>query len=517
MKNFLKTTLGNRIGLLALLFLLGCAMQASAQITVDDCNTGPFSLQGSPVYLDNVAAAGAIGGSRDVQISNTSSNGALMTLNTSTGYLQVRPSGVSLSGNYDIGWGDNDVLGGNELNLDASIYGQIVVNSLRAPWINAQMTVSFNKPGDPDYSSATVALHGPNFGSRDYIFPFSSFSGLDPSDIDGISIGFSNCTPDSVILINSIIINGTTDSDGDGVANSIDNCRFTANANQLDSDGDGRGDVCDNCPSSANTNQLDSDGDGSGDACDVCPLALPNLTNFNTSNCNCEPGYYPVISESGVILGCSVCPPGKYCPDGLSAIPCSAGSFNGLSGQTACASCPPGSFSSTIGNTACTSCPAGTYNEQSGQTACASCPAGTYNGLSGQTECLACPSGTSSGPGSVFCVEVNDADSDCDGIPDSEDDCPGGNDNGPCNATSFPGFPNIPANWRCGNNNNKVLMCHAGNTICVSTNAVNAHLNHGDFLGPCVSCEENRMAPIIGSAGASKALDLQFSPNPASE
>ena len=39
---------------------------------------------------------------------------------------------------------------------------------------------------------------------------------------------------------------------------------------------------------------------------------------------------------------------------------------------------------------------------------------------------------------------------------------------------------------RCGKNNNKVLVCHKGNTICISPNAVQTHLNnHGDYLGNC--------------------------------
>ena len=39
---------------------------------------------------------------------------------------------------------------------------------------------------------------------------------------------------------------------------------------------------------------------------------------------------------------------------------------------------------------------------------------------------------------------------------------------------------------RCGNNNNKVLVCHKGKTICISPNAVQTHLNnHGDYLGNC--------------------------------
>src|SRR5688500_7472001 len=37
----------------------------------------------------------------------------------------------------------------------------------------------------------------------------------------------------------------------------------------------------------------------------------------------------------------------------------------------------------------------------------------------------------------------------------------------------------------CGNN--KVFICHNVITICVSVNAVPAHLAHGDFLGTCDS------------------------------
>jgi len=41
----------------------------------------------------------------------------------------------------------------------------------------------------------------------------------------------------------------------------------------------------------------------------------------------------------------------------------------------------------------------------------------------------------------------------------------------------------------CGKKNEKVLVCHNGNTICISPNAVPAHFaNHaGDYLGPCAN------------------------------
>ena len=86
------------------------------------------------------------------------------------------------------------------------------------------------------------------------------------------------------------------DSDGDGIADSADNCPTIPNPSQTDSDGDGIGDACDstptgptpvpppidsdgdgiadsadNCPTIPNPSQTDSDGDGIGDACDTPP------------------------------------------------------------------------------------------------------------------------------------------------------------------------------------------------------------------------------------------------------
>jgi cytosine/adenosine deaminase-related metal-dependent hydrolase len=106
-------------------------------------------------------------------------------------------------------------------------------------------------------------------------------------------------------------VGGSSDGDGDGVADSADNCPGSFNAirpidgaAQADADGDGEGDACDvcpldadatactssydpedidrdgvlngsdNCPSVANPGQEDSEaggGDGIGDACDACP------------------------------------------------------------------------------------------------------------------------------------------------------------------------------------------------------------------------------------------------------
>lgn len=71
------------------------------------------------------------------------------------------------------------------------------------------------------------------------------------------------------------------DTDGDGVADAIDNCPSVLNPDQGDLDADGIGDSCDpdrdgdgvfnvldNCPRVANQTQLDGNRDGIGDRCD---------------------------------------------------------------------------------------------------------------------------------------------------------------------------------------------------------------------------------------------------------
>ena len=79
------------------------------------------------------------------------------------------------------------------------------------------------------------------------------------------------------------------DADGDGVADDVDNCVNTPNANQTDGDSDGVGDVCDNCPGASNSDQADSDGNGVGDECE--PTESDCITvNFNDT---------PIVSYGG--------------------------------------------------------------------------------------------------------------------------------------------------------------------------------------------------------------------------
>lgn len=90
-----------------------------------------------------------------------------------------------------------------------------------------------------------------------------------------------------------------TDTDDDGIADSIDNCPLVSNPSQVDSDSDLLGDLCDNCPTISNPSQIDSDDDGVGDLCDNCPS--DHLNDIDGDNVcelvdNC-PGIYNPLQE----------------------------------------------------------------------------------------------------------------------------------------------------------------------------------------------------------------------------
>lgn len=69
---------------------------------------------------------------------------------------------------------------------------------------------------------------------------------------------------------------------------------------------------------------------------------------------------------------------------------------------------------------------------------------------------------------------------------------------------------------RCGNNNDKVMVCHDSQTICVASTAVQAHLDHGDKLGSCNSAVVFSTAaiPELKPPASSK---LTLYPNPMSD
>ncbi len=132
-----------------------------------------------------------------------------------------------------------------------------------------------------------------------------------PAFACGVPMNEPSCLPKRpTATAGSTIYTGmpsATDSDGDGIENTADNCpmvfnpvRPVDNGMQGNADGDGQGDACDvcptdantttcaaidpndrdhdgapnasdNCPDLANADQADTDSDGKGNVCDACP------------------------------------------------------------------------------------------------------------------------------------------------------------------------------------------------------------------------------------------------------
>jgi hypothetical protein len=66
---------------------------------------------------------------------------------------------------------------------------------------------------------------------------------------------------------------------------------------------------------------------------------------------------------------------------------------------------------------------------------------------------------------------------------------------------------------RCGNNNDKVMICHNGKTICIAAAAVQEHLDHGDYLGNCATASSISQS-TDRTAGELTANKIVLYPNP---
>ncbi len=321
-----------------------------------------------------------------------------------------------------------------------------------------------------------------------------------------------------------------------------------------DSDEDEICDEDDNCPNDANPDQTDTDNDGIGDDCDACPLAVDGLENFGNDNpCKCDLGYFQQTEERNgqtVIIGCQVCPVGKFCPDGISANLCPVGRYQNLTGQTECKECNPGTFSDFEGAASCTLCSSGTFQPASGSTECLTCCEGT-NSSEGVTSCdpgewgewsecsEPCGGGTRNRTrpitqyenGQVTCTTEEESeacntqpcqDSDCDGVPDEDDVCPNGDDSVDANDDGIPdcsqllAYDDYHADWKCANN--KINICKNDTTLCINKNALPAHFNNGHSVGPCTSCGGQNLIGQSGNglyAAAGRQDRISIFPNPA--
>ncbi|RXK60556.1 T9SS type A sorting domain-containing protein [Lacibacter luteus] len=71
-------------------------------------------------------------------------------------------------------------------------------------------------------------------------------------------------------------------------------------------------------------------------------------------------------------------------------------------------------------------------------------------------------------------------------------------------------------NVECGNNSDKVMICHNGSSICVAASSVDSHLKHGDKLGAC-DAEPVTARNINEEQQVPAVAKLSVYPNPVSD
>jgi len=192
---------------------------------------------------------------------------------------------------------EDETLSLSGLNLGAGTYYVVLyVETGFAIW-PANLTPTVTEHADAsqslDYRTDAADASYPPSSDFDVIFGEGAMRYLvsvpdatTDGDGDGVADGVDNCPaiPNNDQANSDSDAEGDacdTDDDNDGVLDPSDNCPLTANAGQEDNDGDLAGDACDgdddndtvpdasdNCPFTANLPQTDTDVDGAGDACD---------------------------------------------------------------------------------------------------------------------------------------------------------------------------------------------------------------------------------------------------------
>jgi len=172
-----------------------------------------------------------------------------------------------------VGYGDGldgvQMLLYNVDDFDDIIFTETGTLSL-CPGDEANFSVTNNFPDIlDDDSRITYQWSDPlgNVVSTEKDFDIMSITNSD-AGVYTLIIDFFGCQINKSVELN--MTNCSSDADGDGILDDVDNCPAIPNPGQEDIDDDGVGDVCDNCIDTPNSGQEDVDADGVGNVCDNC-------------------------------------------------------------------------------------------------------------------------------------------------------------------------------------------------------------------------------------------------------
>jgi cysteine-rich repeat protein len=130
---------------------------------------------------------------------------------------------------------------------------------------------------------------------------YSGVPSAEDVDGDGIADTTDNC-PGIFNPVRPLDNGAQRDTDGDGQGDTCDVCPFDTNNTRCnafdpnDSDVDGVPNASDNCPNNRNPGQEDSDNDGIGNVCDACAVANPG-------NSACPASIYAIKAPASPLVG----------------------------------------------------------------------------------------------------------------------------------------------------------------------------------------------------------------------
>lgn len=219
----------------------------------------------------------------------------------------------------------------------------------------------------------------------------------------------------------TVTVAGASDTDGDGVANSSDNCSSIPNPSQENTDGDAQGNVCDATPNG------DTDGDGIDNLADACP-------DWNDAQ---------DTDSDGIPNGCDNTPNGDDDGDGVDNFADTCPGYDdhadadGDGKPDNCDTTPTGDVDGDGVDNATDNCP-GVSNvgqedvdTDSKGDACDGTPNGDDDGDGVDNNADNCPTVANSGQGDTdgdgkgnSCDATRSGDSDSDGVENALDNCP---------------------------------------------------------------------------------------------